>query len=140
MRNDYVETRPNLLSSINIVPLVGILAALLVVMMMGFPNKVSKYKNDYARGGCIISDKPHEHRLRIHIDASGHGTLDNVSVTHDEIRDIIGSEPKHSVHQLVIEIDVDAEASYQDAMAVITAVHQSGLEEKNIRILDSRWK
>lgn len=139
MRNDYVETKPSLLASINIVPLVGVLAALLVVIMMGFPNESSKYKNNYARG-CIISDEPHEHRLRIHIDASGHGMLDNVSLTHDEITDIVGSEPKHSVHQLVIEIDIDAEASYQDAMSIISAVHQSGLEEKNIRILDSRWK
>ena len=126
MRNDYVETKPSLLSSISIVPLVGVLAALLVVMMMGFPNIISKYENDYAHG-CIISDKPHEHRLRLHIDASGHGTLDNVSLTRDEITDIIGSQPKHSVHQLVIEIDVDADASYQDAMSMITAVHRSGL-------------
>ena len=140
MRNDYVETRPSLLSSINIVPLVGILAALLVVMMMGFPNKVSKYKNDYARGGCIISDKPHEHKIQIHIDGSGHATLDRVSVTNEEITDIIGSAPKHSVHQLVTEIDIDPDASYQDVMSMITAVHKSGLEEKNIRIFDSRWR
>lgn len=38
MRNDYFEAKPSLLSNINIVPLVGVLAALLVVMMLGFPS------------------------------------------------------------------------------------------------------
>jgi len=140
MRNDYVEAKPGLLSNINIVPLVGVFAALLVVIMLGFPNKPSRYVNDYARGGCRISDRPHEHKVQIHLDASGRATFDNETVTNSEIIDIIGSLPKHSVHQHVTEIDIDPDASYQDAMALITAVHASGLEEKDIRILDSRWR
>ncbi|MGH8108136.1 MAG: hypothetical protein ACREO1_05390 [Arenimonas sp.] len=139
MRNDYVEAKPGLLSSINIVPLVGVFAALLVVIMLGFPSKTSRY-SDYWRGGCRMSDKPHNHNVGIHVDASGNATLDNVTYTNDEITDIIGSAPKHSVHQLVIEIDVDPDASYQDAMSLVTAVHKSGLEEKYIRIIDSRWR
>lgn len=38
MRNDYVEAKPRLLSNINIVPLVGVLAALLIVINDGFPK------------------------------------------------------------------------------------------------------
>jgi biopolymer transport protein ExbD len=139
MRNDYVEAKPGLLSNINIVPLVGVFTALLVVIMLSFPSKTSLHSNAW-RGGCRISDKPHEHKLKIHIDNSGNTTLDNVSVSSQDIIDIIGSAPKHGVHELVTEIDVDAEASYQDAMSIISVLHQSGLEEKNIRILDSRWK
>ena len=38
------------------------------------------------------------------------------------------------------QVDIDADASYQDAMSLISALHKSGLEEKDIRILDSRWR
>ncbi len=138
MPNDYVETKPGILANINIAPLIGIFAALLVVIMLGFPSKTSKYSNAWL-GGCITSDK-HEHRVRIHMDASGQATFDNVSVTNDELIDIIGSAPKHGAHQLATEIDADADASYQDLISLITALHKSGLEEKNIRMLDSRWR
>jgi biopolymer transport protein ExbD len=141
MRNDYVETKPSLLSSINIVPLIGILAALLVVIMMGFPSLTMKHNAGLSWGGCGGPlDPSHIHTLKIHLNSSGNATLDGAALTNGEITEIIASAPKQDNHIIIAEVDIDGEASYQDAMSLISALHKSDLEEKNIRILDPRWK
>ncbi len=139
MTVNYVDEKTRLISTINIVPLVGIFAALLIVIMLAIPSNTNIYTSEWIRG-CIISDRPHEHKVQIHIDSHGQAIFDNTTYSNSDITDIIGSMPKHSVHQFVVEIDADDEASYQDLMSLIVAVHKSGLEENNIRILDNRWQ
>jgi len=139
MRNDYVETKPSLLSSINIVPLVGVLAALIVVMMMGFPSPTMKHHTQPSWGGCGGPfDPPHVHTLKIHLAGSGNATLDGAALTNSEITKIISSIPKQANHRIVAEVDIDEEASYQDAMSLISALHKSDLEEKNIKLINKR--
>lgn len=138
MRNDYVETKPSLLSNINVVPLIGVLAALLVVMMMGFPSIMRKHTNDYA-WDCRPSNGPHVHTLKIHLDISGNTTLSGMALTNREITEVIGSMPKQDNHILVAEVDIDSESNYQDAMSLISALHKSDLEEKNIKLINKRF-
>ncbi len=140
MRNDYVEAKPGLLSNINIVPLVGVFAALLVVVMLGFPSLTARHNQKNIGIYCGPASKEHTHFLKIHVDSSGNATIDNVAATNDEISEIISSAPQVENHRIVADVDIDPEASYQDAMSLIAALHRSGLEEKNIRILDSRWR
>ncbi len=139
MRNDYVEAKPSMLSNINIVPLVGVFAALLVVIMLGFPSVVQKHNNDYS-WSCRPYHGPHTHKLEVHVDSSGNSTLDNVAMTNAEISDAISSAPQHIDHRIIAEIDIDADTSYQDTMSLISALHKAGLEEKNIRLRSSRWR
>jgi len=138
MRNHYVEAKPTLLSNINVVPLIGVLAALLVVMMMGFPSVMKKHSNDYA-WDCRPSNGPHVHTLKIHLNSSGNATLDGAALTNSEITEIISSVPKQDNHVIVAEVDIDGEANYQDAMSLISALHKSDLEEKNIKLSNKRF-
>ena len=138
MRNDYVEAKPSLLSNINVVPLIGVLAALLVVMMMGFPSIMKKHTNDYT-WGCQPYSGPHVHTLKIHLNSSGNSTLDGAALSNREITEIISSVPKQNNHIIVAEVDIDGDASYQDAMSLISALHKSDLEEKNIKLINKRF-
>ena len=142
MQNDYVEAKPGFLSSINIVPLVGVFMALLVVIMLGFPSTTQRHLNSASWGCCLgcPHDDPHTHKLKIRIDSNGNTSLDNIALTTSEIVETIASAPENVSHQVIAEVDIDADASYQDAMSLISALHKSGLEEKDIRILDSRWR
>jgi biopolymer transport protein ExbD len=140
MRNDYLEANPNLLSSINITPLVGVLAALLVVMMMGFPSLTMKHNAGASWGGCLGPlDPPHIHTLRVHLNNSGNASLDGVTLTNSEITEIVSSIPKQDNHTIVAEVDIDDETTYQDAMSLISALHKSNLEEKNIKLVNKRY-
>ncbi len=138
MRNDYVEAKPGLLSSINIVPLVGVFAALLVVIMLGFPSATLVHTNNYSWGCGNVPPGPHIHKLEVHIDSSGNATLDNIAMTDEEIFDAVSSAPPHFDHRIIASIEVDPDASYQDAMLLISALHKAGLEEKNIRLINNR--
>ena len=103
MEYDYVDEKPSLITAINIVPLVGIFAALLVVIMIAIPSKTNIYTNEWIRG-CITFDTPHEDKVQIHIDSSGHAAYGNVAYTNSDITDIIGSAPKHSAHAFVVVV------------------------------------
>jgi biopolymer transport protein ExbD len=135
MRNDYAEAKPSPLSNINIVPLIGVLAALLVIIMLGFPSIMQKHTGDYA-WDCRPYRGPHVHTLKIHLNSSGNATFDGAALTNSEITERISSLPKQDKHTIVAEVDIDDEASYQDVMSLISALHKSDLEEKNIQLIN----
>jgi len=140
MQNNYVDAKPDLFSKINIVPLIGVLAALLAIMMLAFPGYAMQHNASYSWGGCGGPlDGPHRHVLNIQLDGSGNIKLDELAVSREEIIDIILSAPKQANHRIIAEVDIDDDASYQDVMSLVAALHQSNLEQGNIKLINRRY-
>jgi len=139
VRNNYVENKSALLSGINIVPLIGVIAVLLVVMMMAFPGFSQAYTL-YNQIGiyCGPIDHSHTHQLKIRMDGSGNASINNIALSNRQITKTIAALlPAHS-HRITAEVDIDQEASYQDAVLLFAALQNAGLEENNILVIDNR--
>jgi biopolymer transport protein ExbD len=134
MNNSYVEAKPNVMSGINIVPLIGVLAALLVVVITGLP-KLTLRNELSGMGGCYFGPY-HRHVLDIAILSSGTITLDSKSTSMDKLSQFVTSAMKHDNHDIFAEIDVANDATYQDVVSLMAALKKSGLDDGQIQILN----
>jgi biopolymer transport protein ExbD len=135
MHHSYVAAKPSAITGINIVPLIGVLAALLVVVMTGLP-RLTQTQDLGSMNGCNPYGTYHRHVLDIAILSSGIITLDSKSISMDRLSEAVIAGMKQKNHAFFAEIDIDNDASYQDVVSLMAVLEKSGLNEGHIQILD----
>jgi biopolymer transport protein ExbD len=134
MYHSYIEAKPSAITGMNSMPLIGVLAALLVVVMTGLP-KLTQKQDLGVMNGCY--DGPnHEHILHIAVLSSGTMTLDGKSTSIDKLLHFVTNGMKRDDHGIFAEIDVDHDASYQELVSLMAALEKSGLDDDHIQVLN----
>jgi biopolymer transport protein ExbD len=100
MHHSYVEAKPSAMTGMNIVPLIGVLAALLVVVMTGLP-KLTQRQELGGISGCYLGPY-HRHVLDIAILSSGSITLDSKSISMDRLSEAVIAGAKHNNHDFLL--------------------------------------
>jgi biopolymer transport protein ExbD len=136
MSNYYAENKSKAFSAINVVPLIGVLAALLVVIMTSLPGLAQRYEMS-TMGGCGGHTEFHKHVLGISVLSSGTITVDNKQTPIDALSEFTRNSIKHSNHSIIAEIDVATDANYQDVIYLLTTLRESGLDDSHIKILNN---
>jgi biopolymer transport protein ExbD len=134
MSNVYVEPKPSPMSAINIVPLIGVFAALLVVVMMMLPSKTTQYTKDIG-WTCWLGQGHDAHEIAIHITGTGEATIDGIHLSRREIAEKIAAGLKHDKHRLYVKVDVDLNASYEDAISMVSLLNTAGLNNDDIALI-----
>lgn len=122
---------------INVVPLIGVLAAVMVVMMMAMPGRSASFDYDVP-GGCFMCigercDAYQRIELRVH--ASGSVGFEGHEMSLPELRKSLRVSPgSPETKDFKVDLRTDADADYSDMMRVVAILKELGLEDRNINV------
>jgi biopolymer transport protein ExbD len=136
MNNYYAENKSKAFSAINVVPLIGVLAALLVVVMMSLPSLAQEHSKSGSSGTNCYPDLK-KHILKFNISDSGVVLQENRIFKESDISSIAKKTLMLEEHAFDVHIDVASEASYNDVMALISNLQTSGIDQKHIHVLNN---
>ncbi len=116
------------IATINIVPIVGLLTALMVIFLIGMPKLETAYSLEFARGCFLSVDKNHlSQTANISLDANGIATINNGNDSFDQLAQWIEHANNHSNHSISVNLFIDKNASYGSVTNIIEQLNNAGL-------------
>ena len=122
---------------INVVPLIGVLAAVMVVMMVAIPGRSTTFDNDFTVGCflCVHGECDRVEYLKLEVGASGLVRANGHEMPAAQIRQALRLPPQiHDFRNFQIEISADTQVEYSDLMQVVRILQELGLADHQIRI------
>lgn len=118
---------------INVVPLIGVLAAVMVVMMVAIPGRSASFVNDFGWGECWHCQA--QGVLRLEVLESGLVLVNGREMTTAQLR----RAPHLSSQALgqkdfALEVIADSQVEYSDVMRVVGILQELGAEDRQIHI------
>ncbi|MFT3806760.1 ExbD/TolR family protein [Arenimonas sp.] len=129
--------RTGVMPLINVVPLVGVLAAVMVVIMVAMPGRTATLENDQSRGCVLCFGERCEYleRVGIEVGASGLVQVNGHEMPATQLRQAIRLPPQpHQINDIIIEVRTDPQAEYSDMMDVVGILKELGLEDRQISV------
>lgn len=122
------------IATINIVPIVGLLAALMVLFMVTLPEPARQFEVDNARGCVFGPDSRHTHTINMHLMADAQATESIYKDNYPAMLDSIQLTKENSNHVVNVLLDVDEDVNYGELTAYIAELKAEGLADNQIII------
>lgn len=122
------------IATINIVPIVGLLAALMVLFMVTLPEPARQFEVDNSWGCILGPDSRHTHTINMHLMADAKATESIYKDSYPAMLSSIQLSHENSNHRVIVLLSVDEDVDYGELIAYIAELKAEGLADNQIII------
>jgi len=121
------------LATINIVPIVGLLAALMVLFMVTLPTPTRQIEM-HTSWGCMSPNVRHTHTINMHVSADAQATETINKFNYPAMLSSIQLSHENSNHVVYVLLSVDEDIDYSKLIDYIAELKSEGLEDYQISL------